>query len=270
VRPSVNVQYYRPEKIPGIEIARIESSNHCFPRHFHQHTYSLGLVDIGASYCLDKRSEALTSGCTTALINPGQIHTGIPYNDQVINYRMIYIAESFLNNLVYEITGRTESFEFKGLVSDDSFLRGGLNQLSQQIILEYPLMEIESSLLTVFSYLFGANMRISCPDPVSDSVFERAKSSLGANLNQTLSLEDMANDMGLSRYQCLRGFKKKFGLTPHSYRIQMRLEKAASLIRSGTGLLDTAMMTGFTDQSHFSKVFKNYYGATPYQFALIQ
>ena len=41
------------------------------------------------------------------------------------------------------------------------------------------------------------------------------------------------------------------------------------MLESGTSIIETAMETGFVDQSHFSKFFKNFIGLTPRQYMKI-
>lgn len=71
----------------------------------------------------------------------------------------------------------------------------------------------------------------------------------------------------MSRFQLVRGFARSFGLTPHAYIVQRRLDAARRLIAAGTGLADAASDCGFADQSHFTRVFVRRYGLTPGSYA---
>ena len=55
-------------------------------------------------------------------------------------------------------------------------------------------------------------------------------------------------------------------MSPHAYLVRLRLEHAGELIRRGRPLVDAALETGFSDQSHLTRLFKTHYGVTPGEF----
>ena len=61
----------------------------------------------------------------------------------------------------------------------------------------------------------------------------------------------------------LRVFKKELGLTPHSFIINERLNRANNLIQKGLTISEASIQVGFNDQSHFTRNFKKYFGYTP-------
>ena len=78
-----------------------------------------------------------------------------------------------------------------------------------------------------------------------------------------LTLARLAAEVQLSRYQLLRAFARRLGLTPHAYILQQRLALARRLIRAGRGLAETATRAGFFDQSHLTHRFTVQFGVTP-------
>jgi len=82
-------------------------------------------------------------------------------------------------------------------------------------------------------------------------------------LDTNFSLDELAKNSGLSKFHFLRVFKKELGITPHSFIINERLNKAEKLIRNGTPIAEASLLVGFNDQSHFTRNFKRYYGYTP-------
>ena len=76
----------------------------------------------------------------------------------------------------------------------------------------------------------------------------------------------LAELAGLSHWHFLRQFKLITGMIPHAYLVQARLRKARTLLRQGLTILDTSILCGFTDQSHFHRHFKNSIGLTPGEF----
>ena len=84
---------------------------------------------------------------------------------------------------------------------------------------------------------------------------------------EPLEVQDMADQVGLSRSQFGRLFKKLFGLSPLDYLKSVRINSAMHLL-SETDLKTTeiALMTGFYDHSHFSRSFKKIMSLSPREY----
>lgn len=82
-----------------------------------------------------------------------------------------------------------------------------------------------------------------------------------------IDLETLASRAGLSRFQALRAFKRRYGLPPHAYQMALRLGKARRLLMQGEAPVEVANLCGFGDQSHFNRHFKRAYGVTPLHYA---
>ena len=76
-------------------------------------------------------------------------------------------------------------------------------------------------------------------------------------------LADLSSLAHLSPYRFLRVFTACTGIPPHLYQQQVRIRQAKSRLLQGASLSETAVETGFGDQSHFSNVFKKMVGITP-------
>lgn len=107
---------------------------------------------------------------------------------------------------------------------------------------------------------------ITAEDPVSIRM-RRILEYIEQNLDQDISLEDMAASAGVSKTETLRCFHKALQTTPYSYVMEARLSKAADLL-AGTGLPvgEIATRTGFNQQSYFGKRFKEKTGMTPLEY----
>ncbi|MCC5599524.1 helix-turn-helix domain-containing protein [Nostoc favosum] len=87
------------------------------------------------------------------------------------------------------------------------------------------------------------------------------------NLAQEISLDAIANYLGISSYYFCRLFKQSTGLTPHQYVIQQRVERAKQLLLKGEmSIADVAQVCGFAHQSHLNRHFKRFTGVTPKNF----
>jgi AraC family transcriptional regulator len=88
------------------------------------------------------------------------------------------------------------------------------------------------------------------------------------NLDRTISLEDLAAIANVSRFHFTRLFKRSTGTTAIHFVEQCRIRRAESLIvNTDLPLAEIAMMTGFADQSHFTRRFHRHMGCTPAVFA---
>ncbi len=81
---------------------------------------------------------------------------------------------------------------------------------------------------------------------------------------QTIVVEDLAREAALSTSHFARLFKETIGLSPMQFVTAFRVEQAKKrLAEQGTPLIDIAIACGFSDQAHFSRVFKQVAGETP-------
>lgn len=96
----------------------------------------------------------------------------------------------------------------------------------------------------------------------------RAIAYIQDNLETTLSLKAIAQELGMSTYHFAHLFTRVFGVPPHQYVIKTRIERAKVLIlQKSHSFGDIALRVGFADQSHFSRHFKRLVGMTPRAFA---
>ncbi len=82
---------------------------------------------------------------------------------------------------------------------------------------------------------------------------------------RALPLDELADLCGLSRSQLVRSFRKTFGIAPHQYQMECRINRARAALNADRdlSLATLASDLGFSDQSHFNRVFKSHTGQTP-------
>jgi AraC family transcriptional regulator len=92
----------------------------------------------------------------------------------------------------------------------------------------------------------------------------RAKEMLMAHLDGEITLEELAGECDLSRSHFARAFRKTTGRPPHRWLVEQRIERAKDmLLKSDLPLADIADVCGFSDQSHFTRVFGAALGVAP-------
>ena len=92
----------------------------------------------------------------------------------------------------------------------------------------------------------------------------RAKELLNANLDGEICLSQVAAECGLSVRHFTPAFRRSIGVPPHRYLLKCRVERAQQLLKDPTlSLLDVALACGFSDQSHFTRVFSAWTSVSP-------
>jgi AraC family transcriptional regulator len=86
-------------------------------------------------------------------------------------------------------------------------------------------------------------------------------------MEDDLSLDEMAQSVGLSTAHFARMFRKSTGETPHQFVLRQRLERAKDMLRaSDARVLDVAVACGFKTQQHFAQVFRDVCGISPTEY----
>ncbi|MDY7547498.1 GlxA family transcriptional regulator [Glaciimonas sp. CA11.2] len=89
-------------------------------------------------------------------------------------------------------------------------------------------------------------------------------SLMEANIEEPLSLEDLAQLSNSSPRQLQRMFKEHMGMSPTHYYLTLRLRKARELLRqTDMSILSITMACGFQSACHFSKTYREVFNVAP-------
>ena len=95
-------------------------------------------------------------------------------------------------------------------------------------------------------------------------VLRRLRDHIDANIDQRISVEELAKLANLSVCYFVRAFKQSVGVTPHDYLIRRRVERTMELLSgSDLPLSEIALAAGFADQSHCARRFRQHVGMSP-------
>ncbi|MEH1741116.1 AraC family transcriptional regulator [Fusobacterium varium] len=103
-------------------------------------------------------------------------------------------------------------------------------------------------------------------DEDRDRELEKIKKYLEIFPENILTIDEMADIAFSSKFNFIRKFKKRIGLTPHQFQIQNRIRKAQKLLEKSFVTSEVALTTGFYDQSHFIRNFKKIVKMTPLEY----
>ncbi len=126
---------------------------------------------------------------------------------------------------------------------------------------------IVARLLSVVPNECGATAR-SCKGVVKWRL-KRAIDYIEANIDEPISLADIAAAAGLTRMHFAAQFKVSTGLRPHEYLLRRRIERAQEmLLAAELSVVEIALSVGFQTQSHFTTTFARFVGQTPHAWRL--
>ena len=103
-------------------------------------------------------------------------------------------------------------------------------------------------------------------EPMADYA-RRGAAFLQQNYSRTISVEDAARQVGVSRSYLYRAFQAEFGCSPSAYLTRYRMQRAKQLLRhSALPISMVAVSVGFEDPLYFSRVFRGETGFSPTEY----
>lgn len=107
--------------------------------------------------------------------------------------------------------------------------------------------------------------KIQTPD---DALMQRVMEVINENISDSdLSVDMIAQKVGISRVHLHRKMKELTNQTPHSFIRNIRLQQAAKLLKDGKqSITDVMYICGFSNSASFSTMFKNLYGCSPREY----
>jgi AraC-like DNA-binding protein len=246
--------------VPGIEPMTLVS-NHHFPRHSHDQ-FGIGVIVSGAQRPWSGVGQVSASAGDVIMANPGEMHDGVPLDSNGRRWQMIYIDPALVARELKEETVRP--VEIVHPVAQDPLLAQHFARLFACLTAARSdrLARDERLLLPLMHIVRRHGMArpsTSGPSPRVAKAIQRLDSAPEA----PVSLAELAELSGVSRFQLLRGFAREVGITPHAYLVQRRVRLARQLLAKGQTPVQAAMQAGFADQSHMTRSFVRQIGVTP-------
>ncbi|MFL9813275.1 AraC family transcriptional regulator [Stutzerimonas sp. VN223-3] len=235
----------------------------CYARHSHE-TFSVGLIDSGSSTYINGRHECRIDAGTLVLMNPGDVHACNPIESQPWAYRMLYVDAGWLANLQAELgLGRSGFRCFTPTLTRDPSLQTGFRRFHAVLIDEYAEHLQKHSAAVEFFGAMHRRLGMEGVAPMSDPKLRRAAEFIADNYQRSLKLEEICSAAGVSPSGLIRSFKKHYGMTPHAYLTNRRVQFARAELRRGMPIAEVALAAGFADQAHLQRAFKQLLAATP-------
>lgn len=262
-------RFWRDERLPFIEARTIADGRKVtYSRHAHEH-FSIGVVTTGRSYYHYGADTFEISAGTVVLMNPGDVHACNPIANEPWSYQMVYVDTPWLTDLQHQLGFSTDMGyrPFNTPYTRDAVLYEGLLEL-YRILADEQAEHLQKQSALV-SYFTEVQQRLNPSDtPVREvnNKLERAADYIREHCTDALKLEDICVAAELSPSYLIRAFKQYYGLTPHAFLVNQRIQFARAQLRQGELIADVALAAGFADQAHFQRTFKQHFAATPGQY----
>jgi AraC family transcriptional regulator len=218
---------------------------------------------------------------TSSMLYPGTVRiapAGSSFRSLKLNgarLTNVFIKRSFLSRAASQLlTGEEVEIPYRFGVRD------------QQIELLAVLLEAEVKDGMLSGRLYGESLgialaahllaRYAAKPPLGEEprgglspyYLRRTIDYIQANLGQNLGLCELASNVDMSPYHFARMFKQSTELTPHHYVLSKRMERAKQfLVEHKQSVAEIAIELGFSDQSHFARIFRGLVGVTPKKYS---
>ncbi|HCJ30815.1 MAG TPA: AraC family transcriptional regulator [Pseudomonas sp.] len=256
--------FWRDAALPFIEARTVTDGRRvCYARHSHE-TFSVGLIDSGSSTYINGRRQCRIDAGTLVLMNPGDVHACNPIEKQPWAYRMLYVDIGWLADLQAELgLGRSGFRYFAPILTRDPSLQAGFRRFHAVLTDDHADQLQKHSAAVEFFGAMHWRLGIEAAAPVSDPKLRRAAEFIADNYQRSLKLEEICSTVGVSPSSLIRSFKKHYGMTPHAYLNNRRVQFARAELRRGLPIAEVALAAGFADQAHLQRAFKQLLAATP-------
>jgi AraC-like DNA-binding protein len=255
--------FWRADALPFLEARSIaDGRGICYAKHAHD-TFSIGAITGGESVYLNGRVRMHVRAGAVVLMNPGDVHACNPRGEQPWSYRMFHVDARWLG----ELQGGGGAFQpYAAVASDAPGLFGRLESLYASCTdPAATALEKHGAALDFFTSMHDM-LQPAAPASRAGHPVHRAAEYLRDHRTGTPTLEDLCAATGLSPSYLIRAFKARYGMTPHSWLVNCRIQYCREQLKRGRPIADVALAAGFADQAHLQRAFKRHVAATPGQY----
>ncbi|HEX2905679.1 MAG TPA: AraC family transcriptional regulator [Phototrophicaceae bacterium] len=269
-----SAKFWHDPALHQLELLRATYITHVFAPHAHE-GFAIGIIEAGAQTFIHQGRNTLVmpAGCV-AIVNPGETHIGKATTEAGWTYRMFYPDAAVLQTVASELHGRTADVPFfPDSVIFDPLVFHSIRAM--HTALEDPHtshLERETLLLQTLARLIlrHADYRPAAATVLLETALMRkVRDYLRDHYAENVSLSQLAAQVSLNKSYLIRAFRRAYGLPPHAYQNQVRIEQAKHLLLAGLPVADVAAATGFVDQSHLTRRFRQIVGVPPGKFRLV-
>ena len=255
--------------VEGVELLRAWFGGRAYARHRHD-TYAISVTESGVqTFDYRGRVERSLPG-EVVVLHPDEMHDGRPGTASGFGYREVYVDPARIADAVRAITGGSASLPFvrRPVTRSVTLARAvtaAFGTSPEPLALDTLILRLAEGLLDAQ----GDHHAVRAPIRLDRAALDRARAYLDVQRTVVRSAE-LESVSGLGRYELARQFRLAHGTSPYRYSVMRRLDYARSRLGNGTPLAGVALAAGFTDQAHFTRMFRSAFGLPPGRYATLR
>ncbi len=184
--------------------------------------------------------------------------TGLSINDVLKYMKSILYRLSHIHTSVAIMPIFSGLHRLTAEISQCSYL----DSKARNIFLCAKVSEAIAAVLDKFSREHGTPSTL-CAVPSDRLRLLQARAMLETRYQEAWSVQSLSQAVGLNEKRLQAGFNALYGATVHESLTRIRLDRGLAMLASGTSVTETAQTVGFSNVSHFSKVFRSKFGISP-------
>ena len=260
-------RYWVDRVTPGLSLLHADFTDHGFAPHYHD-ALVVAVTETGGSVFKSRGEVQDAHPADLLIFNPAEGHSGTMGWSQRWRYRSLYLEQSAID-AVNRLLGIDRMPYFTVNTVRDRDLIAAFAALHR--VLDGPADAVcrQSRLADAFGWLFrryGSGGPQGAAAPCDATLLKRAATMVRERHAEPLTLDALAESVGLTPFQLIGLFNRTMGMPPYAYLTQIRLRAAMRHLRSGLPIAEAAVAAGFYDQSAFTRHLKKAYAITPGQF----
>ncbi len=271
MRQLNHFHFAKNDHLSDITVLQAEMHDFSYDKHAHEE-YSFGVTLSGRQDFFCGGAHHRSHPGNIIVFNPGEVHDGHSGVEEPLRYSMVYIHPKQLEPMLASVGIRhAKDFQIAQTLIQDESLRRCILNLARLFELDTGnKLELECELFQLATCIARRHSQLESVDTNNkpDRLLFRAKEYIHSHLRDDLSLDDISQAASLSKFHFLRMFRRQFGITPHQYIVNCRINQARRALEAGTPIDDLVYEYGFADVSHFNRRFKPIYGMTHRQYQL--
>ncbi|MBY6414761.1 AraC family transcriptional regulator [Rhodococcus sp. BP-252] len=254
------MEFWHSPLLPQVESRRSCQDISCYRPHTHDR-FSIGLVDSGTTVFTGASGEPIELAAGDVILIPaGHVHSCNP-RDGRWEYQMIHAAQDWILALAPAAVRMTDGIS----IFRDRHLHEQFTAVNELLFSDADSEQLESAFRTALTTCATREPHRRLDDVVDDALVQRLRPVLARlfEARDNPTLDELAHLAGMGKYQLIRAMKRATGFPPVAWLQNERVGVARKLLRNGHSIADAAHTLGFTDQSHFHRVFRAHVAATP-------
>ncbi len=239
----------------GVEALLFNGIQQEFPNHWHEY-YVIGLMEAGTRKFTCQNTCYIVEAGDLILIPPKAAHSCQQLTEEKLVYRNIHLTPENMTAQVQKIFNTRLTPHFPEPVIRQVKEKEEFHAVHQLLLSdqgdEFEKQERFTCLLHDLLVQYADFTHEQTETPSNKAAV--AKAYIDQHYAEKLSLSELSDVLGMNQYVLIRQFTKAYGLSPFQYLSTVRISAAKKKLEAQEAIAEVAFLTGFSDQSHFTRI----------------